>query len=75
MEFGSTFKPFEATSAGILVKRDRISGIELWAVGSRCCTMTKAMPLSGGILLKNCSRASNPPAEAPIPTMRKSFAL
>jgi hypothetical protein len=35
----------------------------------------KAIPLSGVILEKNCSKAFKPPAEAPIPTMRKRFSL
>jgi len=30
------------------------------------------MPLSLGIFEKNCSNASNPPADAPIPTIGKS---
>ena len=34
---------------------------------------TKAMPVSGGIVLKNDSYASRPPAEAPIPTIGKLF--
>ncbi|MGO9119289.1 MAG: hypothetical protein ACLQPD_16985 [Desulfomonilaceae bacterium] len=29
------------------------------------------MPLSEGMLLKNCSNASSPPADAPMPTMGK----
>src|SRR3989304_10276672 len=36
---------------------------------------TKAIPLSGGIWEKNCSNASSPPAEAPIPTIKKPFSL
>ena len=28
----------------------------------------EAMPLSDGMFLKNCSKASSPPADAPIPT-------
>ena len=39
-------------------------------VGSRCWTMTKAMPLPFGTCAKKCSKASSPPAEAPMPTMR-----
>src|SRR5215510_12017501 len=31
--------------------------------------MTNASPFSGGTHLKNCSRASTPPAEAPMPTI------
>ena len=33
--------------------------------------MTKAMPLRGGTFFRNCSRASSPPAEAPMPTIGK----
>jgi hypothetical protein len=36
--------------------------------GARWGTRTKAMPLSAGMLVKKCSNASNPPAEAPMPT-------
>ena len=36
---------------------------------------TKAIPLSGGIWEKNCSNASSPPAEAPMPTTKKPFSL
>src|SRR5512142_1780170 len=67
--FGPTFKRYVTTVTGILVERDRISGIALCAVGSRCCTMTKAMPVSGGMGVKNCCIASSPPAEAPMPTI------
>src|SRR6185369_12640196 len=38
-------------------------------VGSKCWTMTKAMPLSLGTRDRKCSNASNPPADAPMPTM------
>jgi hypothetical protein len=31
--------------------------------------MTKAMPLFLGTCLRKCSKASNPPADAPMPTM------
>src|ERR1700722_5376357 len=31
--------------------------------------MIKAMPLPAGTFFKNCSSASSPPAEAPIPTI------
>ena len=34
---------------------------------------TKAIPLSGGIWEKNCSNASSPPAEAPMPTTKILF--
>jgi hypothetical protein len=37
-------------------------------VGSKCWTMTNAMPLFFGTRDRKCSNASNPPAEAPMPT-------
>ena len=40
----------------------------LW-FGSRCWITTNAIPLLRGTLVKNCSNASNPPADAPIPTI------
>ena len=46
----------------------------LW-VGSRCWTMTKAMPLPAGTCFRNSSRASSPPAEAPMPTMGNAFCV
>ena len=42
--------------------------IPLW-VGSRCWTITKAMPLFTGTFCTNCSKASSPPAKALVPTM------
>ena len=47
------------------------SGRMLVWVGSRCTTTRKAMPASAGMAWKNVSRASRPPAEAPIPTTGK----
>jgi len=37
--------------------------------------MTNAMPLFSGTLARNTSRASSPPAEAPMPTMGKDSGL
>jgi len=34
--------------------------------------MKKARPEAGGTWLKNCSSASRPPADAPMPTMGKA---
>ena len=51
------------------VVRCSSSAIMPLCVGSRCWTMTKAMPLPSGTCLRNCSSASSPPAEAPMPTM------
>jgi hypothetical protein len=39
------------------------------AVRRQVVTTTKASPLPAGRDLKNCSSASTPPAEAPMPTM------
>src|SRR5512139_4133059 len=55
----------------IPVTRCKISTIMPLCVGSRCWTITKAMPLSSGTCFRNCSIASRPPAEAPMPTMGK----
>src|SRR3982074_1030961 len=43
--------------------------------GARCCTSTKAMPGSVGMLEKNASNAARPPAEAPMPTMGKAASM
>jgi hypothetical protein len=55
------------------VKR-RISSTSmlLWS-GAKCCTSTKAMPGAVSLAMpeKNASKAANPPAEAPMPTMGK----
>ena len=51
------------------VLRCRVSVRMLAWLGARCCTSTKAMPLSAGILRKKCSKASTQPAEARSPTM------
>ena len=37
--------------------------------------MTKAMPLPCGTCFRNSSRASSPPAEAPMPTMGNTFCV
>lgn len=42
---------------------------QIFKSGDRCWITRKAMPLSGGILSKNFSKADRPPAEAPIPTI------
>jgi hypothetical protein len=51
------------------VARCSSSGMMPLCVGSRCWTMTNAMPLPGGTRARNCSKASSPPADAPMPTM------
>src|SRR6266436_8988293 len=60
---------FFASQTGIEVSRDNSEVSALSCVGSRCCTSTKAMPVSLGSAFNNCVIASRPPAEAPIPTM------
>ena len=59
-----------AFGTGIFVTFPRSSAIALSWSGSRCCTTTKAMPLSAGMFAKNVVKASSPPAEAPMPTIR-----
>ena len=54
---------------GIRVARPRISDSILSRSGGRWVTTTNANPLPAGRDLKNCSSASTPPAEAPMPTM------
>jgi len=41
----------------------------LLCLGLRCWMITKAMFLSGGMWAKKASRASSPPADAPMATM------
>jgi hypothetical protein len=53
---------------GMLVTRPRISVSMLAWVGSRCWTMTKAMPVSVAISRNMRRSASRPPADAPTPT-------
>ena len=52
----------------IFVRRPRSSGIMPLCVGSRCGTRMNTNPVSGGKWEKNCSNASKPPADPPIPT-------
>ena len=56
-------------STGIAVARDRISASMLACLGARCCTRTKAMPVSAGSAPSIWVNASSPPAEAPTPTI------
>ena len=52
-------------------------GVQRWSssamsplrVGSRCWTITKAIPHFTGTFFMNCSSASSPPADAPMPTI------
>ena len=61
------------------------TGIEVWPasrstimlswLGSRCCTMMKAMPLTVGSASRTFLQASRPPAKAPIATTGNSTVL
>jgi len=42
--------------------------------GSRCWTSTKAIPVPAGRLRRSWLKASNPPADAPMPTIWKDLA-
>jgi hypothetical protein len=44
----------------------------LLCLGLECWIITNAVLVSDGRLEKNSSSASNPPADAPIPTMGKA---
>ena len=69
--FGRNIIPSIASHTGICVAFSNKPASWLSCLGSRCCTSTKAIPASGGSPLSNCTNASNPPAEAPIPATGK----
>ena len=69
-QLGSIVLPFSASRTGICVTRCSSSASMAFWVGSRCCTTRKAAPLFNGTCLKNSSRATRPPADAPMPMMR-----
>ena len=50
-------------------------GEDAFVILAGACTRIKAMPdlMSEGMAEKNFSNAASPPADAPIPTMGKSF--
>src|SRR5512141_3200369 len=60
----------EATTTGIVVRRDRSSANWLLAAGAKWETMTKAIPVSNGKASKSALYATRPPAEPPMPTMK-----
>lgn len=60
--------PSRISTTGIRVSRLRISPRMLLCLELKCWMTTKPMPPSGGMLEKKVSRASRPPAEAPMPT-------
>ncbi len=68
---GSTTNPSLASVTGMVVKRRSNSGRALACSGDKCWITTKAMPASAGTCVKNCSRASSPPAEQPMPAIAK----
>ncbi len=63
-----------ASQTGICVARAKMSFRLLARSGARCCTMTKAMPVSTGRARRSSQVASSPPAEAPMPTMGNDMA-
>ena len=73
MQFGLTFIPSSAWHTSILVYFVSRSGMMLWWVGEGCVIRTNAILLSDGMLRKKRSKASSPPAEAPIHTMKKAL--
>lgn len=73
MRLGSTRVLFTTSMTGSSVARPSNCGNLLSCSGSRCWTSTKAMPVSVGRCLTRRVKASNPPAEAPTPTMGKRF--
>src|SRR5437773_396532 len=60
--------PCFTSTTGIRVTLDRMSVKMLGCFGSRCWTNTKANGASTGRWDSNSENASNPPAEAPMPT-------
>jgi len=66
---GSDNRPVAHFGTGISVVLARISLNSLECLGSRCCTSTNAMQFLTE-LTQQFGKASSPPAEAPIPTMK-----
>ena len=69
-KFAVTGIPSAAAVTGIVVLALSNSTSMLTRCGSKCWTSTKAIPLLAGILAKNRVNASNPPADAPMPTTK-----
>ena len=61
--------PSFTSMAGMVVAAERISVSILSCFGSRCCTITKPMPVSAGNARRSRVNASRPPADAPTPTI------
>src|SRR5437867_9621841 len=66
--FGSRRRLFPASLTGIDVARESTALKALSCVGSKCDTSTNASPGARGRFFKSCVVASNPPADAPMPT-------
>ncbi len=64
--------PLVACSTGILVQRPSTSASMLVRSGDKCSMTTNARLVDTGMFWKKPRRASIPPAEAPIPTTRRS---
>ena len=71
MRWGSTGRLSVASETGSDVALPRICVRALSCPGSRCCTRTKLISISGGKFRTSSVMASNPPADAPIPTIGK----
>src|SRR5689334_12015135 len=56
---------------GIRVAFPSSSESMLWCVGAKCCTRTNAIPVLPGRARRSCSKASSPPADAPMPTIEE----
>ena len=61
--------PSRTRVTGSEVRRASSSSIIDSKSGERCCTTTKARPVSADMEEKSPSSASSPPAEAPTPTI------
>src|SRR2546428_11010563 len=69
---GSTRRPGWASTTDIRIVRDRMALKMLGCCGSGCWISTKAIVGSTGRFDSNSEKASNPPAEAPMPTIGKA---
>src|SRR4030095_2014753 len=68
---GSTGRSLVTSLTGIEVVLLKSCVSALACIGSRCCTRTNPIPVSSGRCFSNSVNASNPPADAPMPTMGK----
>src|SRR5678816_132823 len=65
--FASTRRVTSITGIWVAFPSSSASRLAWW--GSRCCTITKAIPFFGGKYPSNSIAASKPPADPPIPTI------